>query len=78
MNKVIHMKIPTNEYGFTLPVDTIVKFIKTTKEILGDEYQLIATPFDTTYIDGDIKIIHINCKAYSYNELKEIIDRSDF
>lgn len=76
MNKVIHMKIPTNEYGFTLPVDAILKFFKTSKEILGDEYQLIATPFDVECVDGDTKVITIDCKAYSYNELKEIIDRS--
>lgn len=78
MNKVIHMKIPTNEYGFTLPVKTILKFIKITSDILGDENKLIATPFDVECVDGDTKVITIDCKLYSYNELKEIIDRRDF
>lgn len=78
MNKVIHMKIPTNEYGFMLPVKTVLEFIKITSDILGDEYKLIATPFDVECVDGDAKVITIDCKLYSYNELKEIIDGRDF
>lgn len=76
MNKIIHMKIPMNDATLTIPVETVLKFIDISREILGDEYKLIAIPFYVECIDGDAKVIVIDCKEYSYNELKEIIDGS--
>ena len=44
------------------------------KSVLPEDYIVISTPTDISVVDGDAKIITIDAKEYSYDELKIIID----
>jgi len=74
-NKVIiHQKIPTkNGYGI-LPQKTINDLHQYLRDALPEDYIIISTPTDISVIDGSTKIITIDSKEYSYDELKNIID----
>ena len=79
MNKktIIHQTIPTDEYGkYLLSPHDINRFAELTKINLGNDYILIVSPMETKAIDGDDILINIDCKEYSYNELKEIIEKA--
>lgn len=82
MKNIIHMKIPmlenaTRENQFATDMETCGQFTSLVKDLLGDEYTVISTPFDCECVDGDAKAITIDCKEYSYNELKEIIEKAE-
>lgn len=47
------------------------------QELLGDEYTLITSRTDLSVIDGDAKIIIIENKNYSYNELMSLINKNE-
>jgi len=47
------------------------------KDVLPKDYILITSPTDIAKIDGDLKIINIDCKEYSYNELIKIIEKAE-
>lgn len=74
MKQIIHMKIPMLENvnradHFAVNPSTAFQFAKTVRENLPDEYVLLVTPFDCECVSGDEKVITIDCKEYSYNEL---------
>lgn len=80
MKQIIHMKIPMLENTniadrFAVNPRTATHFARTVRDNLPDEYVLLVTPFDCECVGGDEKVITIDCKEYSYNELKEIIGR---
>lgn len=87
MKNIIHMKIPMLENA-TRPNQTaidpktcgqwtrlVVDMLK--KNLRFKKYIVLCTPFDCECVDGDAKVITIDCKEYSYNELKEIIERAE-
>lgn len=80
MKNILLQQIPMDETGHYLlslsEVDKIHNYIK--NSILKDsDYILITSPMNIAKVDGDIKIIHINCKEYSYDELKDIIEKAE-
>ena len=71
---IIHMRIPIDDRGrFLIDEKTITMCAKGCRGILDDNYDLIVSPFETALIDGDAKVITIDCREYSVNELREII-----
>lgn len=82
MKNIIHMKIPMLEGAnrsncFAVDIKTCGQWTRKVIDWLGDEYAVISTPFDCECVDGDAKVITIDCKEYSYNELKEIIEKAE-
>lgn len=78
MKQIIHMKIPMVENSklqddFALSMTTIATFAQLAHKAIPEGYTLLVTPFDCECVDGDAKVITIDCKEYSYNELKEIV-----
>jgi hypothetical protein len=77
-NKIIHMKIPLDSDGnISIKYNTMQMFYNAVKEALPKDYIIVATPFDTTSISGSDLLITIDSKEYSYNELKDIIEKSE-
>jgi len=73
MKKILHNKIP-NDINITY--EQINRWHTNTKNLLGDEYILITSPFDLNCVDGDIKLIKIDAKEYSFNELMDVIEKA--
>jgi len=79
MSKIIHNKLPFDINGnILIPLDEAFKNHTFIKEALGDDYIVITSPTELKVIDGDAKIIAINCKKYSYKELMDIIDKASY
>jgi len=57
--------------------ENIHELLKRIEEQTGEKYYLISTPTEITKIDGNAKIIQIESKKYSYNELIATIEKSD-
>jgi len=75
---ILHQKIPINSNGENLlKLKEIARIHESIKNVLPKDYILITSPTDIIKIDGDLKIINIDCKEYSYNELIEIIEKSE-
>ena len=55
----------------------IAQWLKYTAEALPENYILIGTPFKTYMADPEDKIIYIQDKAYSTDELLELIEKAD-
>ena len=73
---IIHQKLPTTEHGSnTMPYKTIKSLHDNVQNIVGEDYIVITTPTELNVLDGDAKIFMIEAKYYSYNELKEMMDR---
>lgn len=80
--KIIHMKIPMMENAkysnmFAVDHEMISKFASLIRNQLGDEYTFIVSPMDVSCIDGDVKIVNIDAKEYSHNELMKIIEKAN-
>lgn len=77
MQNILFQKIPIDDKGTTLISTELAWNIHNyTKNQLPKDYILITSPMDLNKIDGDIKIINIDCKEYSCNELIEIIEKA--
>lgn len=77
MSNILFQKIPIDDSGTMLISNELVWTIHNyIKEKLPDDYILITSPMDLNKIDGDIKIINIDCKEYSCTELMEIIEKA--
>ncbi len=74
MKTIIHNKIET---PIRFSPDSVNGIHQNLKRWLGDEYIVVTTPTDLSVIDGDSKIIKIDCKEYSYNELIESIEKAE-
>lgn len=71
---IIHMKLPVNDNGhMPVPHSIVNEFMKIAKKHLGNKYKFMASPFELSCLTGDTKIINIDCKEYSYDELQELI-----
>ena len=75
MNK----KIIVQEFDYdNTPLDVARKFHFNTQGALPEEdYILITTPFKTYMADPEDKIIYIQDKAYSTDELLELIEKAN-
>lgn len=77
-NKIVHQKVPLDKNGcMLLDAETVMNLHKAISKGLPDDYILLTSPTDLNVIDGDIKIIHIDAKEYSVNELREIIEKAE-
>jgi len=77
MKKIIHSKVQMNENGNSIMTQEMIQNTHDyIQETLGDDYVVITTPTELNIIDGDTKIITIDCKDYSYNELIDIINKA--
>jgi len=77
VKNILIQKVPTDNHGTCLmSLNDIFKMHDNIKKELPEDYILITTPTDITKIDGDCKIIYIDCKSYSINELNEIIEKA--
>lgn len=67
MKKILNFKIPLSENtsGLALDCETVVGFLNMVKEQLGDDYYVVATPFDMTITD---EVDGIPCDALSIEE----------
>jgi len=75
---ILHQRIPINGDGeYLLKLSEIVNMHNSIKNALPEDCIVITSPTDIIKIDGDYKIIHIDCKKYSYNELMEIIEKAE-
>lgn len=54
----------------------IYKMLNKIEKETGEKYYLISTTTEVTQVDGDAIIIQIDAKSYSYNGLKDIIEKS--
>ena len=74
---IIHQRLPIDEMG-----DIIVRhelaseFHKKIKELLGDEYIVITSPFETKCITREEFIITIDGKKYSHDQLMEVVEKA--
>lgn len=76
MDNILHIKLKMDNNGSILPDDkTAAAFFESIKNSIPKNYSLIISPYDIERISGDAKIITIDCKEYSYNELKEMINK---
>lgn len=74
MNK----KIIVQEFDYSkTSCEVVSKFHFNTKSALPEDYILITTPFKTYMADPEDKIIYIQDKAYSTDELLELIEKAD-
>ncbi len=67
--------MPLN-YEKTLDFQEVRSWIENLKNILGDEYTIVASPFEMNAVDGYTKIIAIDGKEYSYNEINAALENS--
>jgi len=74
---IIHQRIPNNGGSMAISQKDAWDLHKELKAALPEAYIVISTPTDISVIAGDAKIIQIDAKKYSYNELKDIIDSQD-
>lgn len=75
---VILQKVGLDQNGATvLDMETICQCHEIVKNALGENYIVITSPMDLQAVTGDDKIITIDCKAYSYNELMDTIEKAD-
>jgi hypothetical protein len=72
MKNIICYKIPNN-----MRYSQIKLWHDNINKLLDNEYILIGSPFDLNCISGDVKIINIDTKEYSYNELMETIEKAN-
>ena len=72
MKNIICYKIPNN-----MRYSQIKLWHDNINKLLDNEYILIGSPFDLNCISGDVKIINIDTKEYSYNELMEAIEKAN-
>lgn len=80
MLKILHNKIPMVNGNFEFPYDAVQKVhnsIREAVEKIDSEYIVLTTPTELSVVDGDAKIVMISAKEYSYNELKEIIEKAN-
>lgn len=70
--QIIVMKIPEN-YSHIISPEELNNWIKVTRNALGDNYILIPTPLDIEYLDKTQKVISIDAKLYSIEELENMI-----
>jgi hypothetical protein len=78
MKNILFQKIPMDENGYPIiSLDNVSRIHEMVERSLPEDYVLITSPLELSKIDGNVKIIHIDCKEYSYNELKEIIEKAD-
>jgi hypothetical protein len=79
MKNILLQKIPINDCGYSLiSTEQVLRIHNYIKDTLpkDDNYILITSPMDIVKVDGDMKIISIDCKSYSYEELKDIIEKA--
>ncbi len=80
MKKIIYHKIPHNEDGkFLVSIADAHKYHEIIQNILSknnmdNDYVVITGIGDMNILDENGKIINIDSKEYSYNELKEILE----
>jgi len=78
MKNILVQKIPTDDNGTSLmSLDDVLTMHNLIKDSLPDDYIIITTPTEIIKVDGDCKIIYIDCKSYSINELNEIIEKAE-
>lgn len=74
---ILHQKIPVDGKGrYLLGCDEIAKIHNSLRNALPEDCIVVTTPTELTKIDGEFKVIQIDCKEYSYNELVEIIEKA--
>jgi len=56
--------------------ENINELLKRIEDETGEKYYLISAPTEITKIDGNAKIIQIDADAYSYNEIKDVIEKA--
>lgn len=80
-NKILHNKIPIDEYGSMLiPVRSVSEIHNYIMEIvkqLDDNYIVITSPTEISCLNDNDVVISIDAKDYTYNELKEIIQKAN-
>ena len=75
---ILHQKIPINSNGeYLLKWSEIAKIHNSINNALPEDCIVITSPTDIIKIDGDFKVIKIDCKEYSYNELMKIIEKAE-
>jgi len=71
---IIVMKIP-EDYPRRMSPEELNQWVNVAKNALGDNYILVPTPLDIEALDKTQKIIPIDAKLYSIEELEDMIRR---
>lgn len=72
MTKILHMKITEGA-----SCSDICMWHENAKKLLGDQCILITSPYELSSVDGNDKIIKIDAREYSYNELMDAIEKAE-
>lgn len=71
-------KIIVQEFDYDkTPIDVARKFHFNTEGSLPEDYILITTPFKTYMANPEDKILYIQDKAYSSEELLKVIEKAE-
>lgn len=74
--KILHLKIPllnkNSQNGFAISLEIISRFMEIIEEKIGDEYIVVASPFDPSISEGD-EFYTFDMKKLSKKELMDII-----
>lgn len=76
MKNIIHFKFDLNEYQ----PDVVGKFLKFLQERLGEDFQVIASPFDPSMADiqnNNLKLYNFQLNEISIEELKKLIRKEN-
>lgn len=80
MKTILHQKMPLNQNGYlSLSLEIIAKYHDIIMNVINQNNMdcvVITSPMELTAVTGETKIITIDCKEYSYNELNEIIEKA--
>jgi hypothetical protein len=80
MKTILLNKVPTDENGWSkFPTMIVGNIHNRIQQIITEndmDCVLITSPLELTAVTGNQKIITIDCKEYSYNELQEIIEKA--
>lgn len=69
--KILHLKI-----DFEHSYEEAYQYFKHVEKMIGDEYTVIATPFEASFeSEGDFAI-SINNQDYTYAQLREILEKA--
>ena len=69
---IIVMKVP-EDYPRKMSPEELHGWVKVAQIALGDDYILVPTPLDIEALDKSQKIIPIDAKLYSIEELEDMI-----
>ena len=74
---ILVQRVPTDDKGnFLYDYETVERFHYNIKNALPENCILVTTPLEVTKVTGDMPLVFIDSKEYSYDKLMEIIENA--